>query len=97
MDTILKLCDPKLINAVSRIGVPIIILAVVGFWLHHAAAWSAAHIVTPLVNQQVQFMEEVAAASKKNSETLQQMGVAIEQLKDSANSQAKTLERVIDK
>jgi hypothetical protein len=65
MDTILKLCDPKLINAVSRIGVPIIILAVVGFWLHHAAAWSAAHIVTPLVNQQVQFMEEVAAASKK--------------------------------
>jgi len=97
MDTVLKLCDPKVINAVSKIGVPIVILAVVGLWLHSAATWSAAHIVTPLVNQQVEFMQEVAAASKKNSETLQQMGVAIEQLKDSANSQAKTLERVIDK
>lgn len=88
------LLDPRVIDAVKNIGIPTVILGMLMLGIYRASTWSGEHVLKPLVTQQILFMEEVAAASKKNSETLEQMGVAIDKLQEAAEIQTKTLERV---
>ena len=88
------LLDPKVVDAFKNIGIPTIILGFLMAGIYRASTWSGEHVLKPLVTQQILFMEEVAAAAKKNSETLEQMGVAIDKLQEAAEIQTKTLERV---
>lgn len=88
------LLDPKVIDAVKNIGIPTVILGMLMLGIYRASTWSGENVLKPLVAQQIEFMKDVSLASKKNSETLEQMGVAIDKLQEAAEIQTRTLERV---
>lgn len=88
------LLDPRVIDAIKNIGIPTVILGMLMIGIYRASTWSGENVLRPLVKQQIEFMQDVAAASKKNSETLEQMGNAIDRLQEAAEIQTKTLERV---
>lgn len=88
------LVDPKVMDFVKSIGIPCAILAALMAGIWKSASWTGQEVLKPLVAQQVEFMKDVAEASKRNSETLSQIGRAVDELKATGNRQEKILERI---
>jgi hypothetical protein len=89
----LDITDQKTSDFVKNIGIPSVVLGALMFGIWQASTWTANEVLKPLVAQQIDFMRYVAEASKRNSETLEQIGTAVDQLRQTGLRQEKILER----
>jgi hypothetical protein len=90
------LTDPKVVDFMKSVGIPSLILAALMAGIWQAASWTGQEVLKPLVSQQIEFMEHVADASKRNSDTLAKIGNAVEELKSTGNRQERILERITE-
>lgn len=88
------LTDPKVMDAAKNLGVPTVLLAVLTFGLWQAAAWTGTHVLTPLVDQQVQFMRELSKNNEDNVGILRDISETLQSIQKTEQQQEKLLEKM---
>lgn len=89
-----KLLDPRVLEAMRNIGVPTALLGVITYALWCGGQWTGQHVLTPLVDQQLEFMEELSASSKEHVVTLRSVAATLEKIQQTETKQEQLLEKM---
>lgn len=68
------------LGAVDRYGLPLVALMFTWWMLWSAGRWVARHVLIPLRDQHIEFLNTISEATITNSRTLQTMAVAGEKM-----------------
>lgn len=89
-----KLLDPRVLEAMRNIGVPTALLGVITYALWCGGQWTGQHVLTPLVDKQVEFMDEISKSSKEHVGTLRSIADTLEKIQQTETKQEQLLEKM---
>lgn len=89
-----KLLDPRVLEAIRNIGVPTALLCVITYALWCGGEWTGKHVLTPLVDRQVEFMDELSKSSSDNVETLRSIAETLDKIQATEAIQQELLEKM---
>lgn len=89
-----KLLDPRVLEAMRNIGVPTALLGVITYALWCGGEWTGKHVLTPLVDRQVEFMDELSKSSSDNNATLRSIAETLDKIQETETKQQELLEKM---
>lgn len=85
-----------LVELIKFVGVPAALLVALLWFLYKLCRYLADKIIEPVAKRHVEFVDEIALISKKNSETDARFADSLETLSASAQENQKTNDRIAD-
>jgi hypothetical protein len=67
------------ISAAERLGIPIVVLGVFLYGTWKIIKWVGENVIKPTVKSYVALVDETTASTKKNSDTLEQIGLSMDE------------------
>lgn len=83
-----------IIDAIKSLGVPSAILVVITLAMWKAGSWTGDNILTPLVQRQIKFMDELGNAQQSQTRTLEAVADSLNEIQKTTQAQQRLLERI---
>lgn len=65
-------------GAAERLGIPIVVLGIFLYGTWRIITWVGENVIKPTVKSYIALVDETTASTKKNADTLEQIGVSME-------------------